>query len=323
MRRNTWAMVGGMLLVLTALAACSSSEDSTPANTGGAAGTGQGGTAGSGLGGTGGADATVGGSAGQGGTGNAAGAAGADATVDGPEDAANEPDVVQDTQPDVVDDPSLDAVSEDLPADASCVPLGGLGQVACTCNQLDDAEWTSSSPFWFEDHIDFGTAGWDPTQLTAGGKQILADGNLGGSSIESEITAFEMLARCDYATLIKSESKIEYQQDGGGKKTDILVSIDGHKVGVSVVRAYHYPPSNPYTEPEATTILTKKLEDIPLALANAVPADKWERSILAVIAWDQQYADTVQAAWNALDANLKSNVIVYVTVTDGNDTVLY
>ena len=140
--------------------------------------------------------------------------------------------------------------------------------------------------------------------------------------MESEATAYEMLARCDFATLIKTEAEIVYQSTTG-KKTDILVQIDGRKVGVSVVRAYHYPPPNPYTLPEATAILTKKLTDIPLSAANAVPADAWERSILGVIAWDQQHADTIVEAWNGLDSTLRGDVILVLTVTDGNDAVLY
>ncbi len=205
---------------------------------------------------------------------------------------------------------------------AACQILGGLGQVQCVCNELDDTEWNADAPFLFTNSVDFGTTGWDLSLLTPGGKQIWDDGNLGGSSIESEIAAYEMLARCDQASLILSESKIDYI-DEGGKKTDILMLIDGRNIGVSVVRAYHYPPTNPYTEAEATTILTKKLSDIPLSQKNAESYNSWGRSMLAVIAYDQQYADTVVSAWHKLDASLKWNVIVVVTVTNGDDSVIY
>jgi hypothetical protein len=151
---------------------------------------------------------------------------------------------------------------------------------------------------------------------------MVAEGNLGGSSVESEITAFEVLARCDSATLLKTESNILYQ-DPGGKKTDVLVDIAGHKVGVSVVRAFHYPPTSPYTETEAKSILTKKLSDIQLSAANAAPEDAWERSILSVLAWDQQSAEVIQSTWTGLSDDLKSNVIVVVTVTDGDDAAIY
>ncbi len=284
-----------------------------------------------------------------------------EASVDAGTDAEEVPDVLADGAPsdaasgdaqaDAVGDVSVDA-STDAPSDAlvdvkqgdaatdgaveggddsgaeagedgaACQILGGLGQVQCVCNELDDTEWNADAPFFFTNSVDFGTTGWDLSLLTPGGKQIWDDGNLGGSSIESEITAYEMLARCDQASLILSESKIDYI-DEGGKKTDILMLIDGRNIGVSVVRAYHYPPSNPYTEAEATTILTKKLSEIPLSQKNAKPYNSWERSMLAVIAYNQQYADMVVSAYSKLDASLKWNVIVVVTVTDGNDSVLY
>lgn len=252
-----------------------------------------------------------------------------DASTDAPSDVSTDTpiDVSADVQQ---GDAAIDAEAEggeDSGAEAgedgaACQILGGLGQVQCVCNELDDTEWNADAPFLFTNSVDFGTTGWDLSLLTPGGKQIWDDGNLGGSSIESEIAAHEMLARCDQASLILSESKIDYI-DEGGKKTDILMLIDGRNIGVSVVRAYHYPPSNPYTEAEATTILTKKLSDIPLSQKNAKPYNAWERSMLAVIAYDQQYADTVVSAYSKLDASLKWNVIVVVTVTNGDDSVIY
>lgn len=252
---------------------------------------------------------------------DAAGDVSVDASTDAPSDvSADTPiDVSADAQQ---GDAAIDGEVEGGDDGAACSILGGLGQVTCVCNELDDAEWGADAPFIFHNKVDFGLTGWDLSQLTAGGKQIWDDGNLGGSSIESEITAYEMLARCDQASLILSESKIDYI-DEGGKKTDILMSIDGRNIGVSVVRAYHYPPGDPYTEAEATAILTKKLSDIPYSQKNAKPYNSWERSMLAVIAYDQQHADTIASAWNKLDASLRWNVIVVVTVTDGDDSVIY
>jgi hypothetical protein len=206
--------------------------------------------------------------------------------------------------------------------DAACLILPGLGQAYCECDGLDDSEWNSTSPFLFENRLDFGAAGWVPTLLTPGGQKILADGNLGGSSLESEVAAYEMLARCDFGTVLKSEGEIVYK-DVGGKKTDILVLLDGRKIGVSVMRAYHYPPPDPYTAAEAAAILTKKLSDIPLSAANAAPQDAWERSMLSVLAWDQQHADMIKQEWAKLDPTLRGDVIIMVTVTDGDDAIIY
>jgi hypothetical protein len=308
MRHNRWLALGGILVALLSGAGCSSDPSVTPAAID--------------------QDSAVAFDAQDSSPDDTAHDASADSATDSKDAPLGE------TTQDTGSESAADAVSEALeggPADApsevgdpdvACAVLGGLGQVTCACNGLGDAQWNSASPFLFEDHVDFGTLGWDQTQLTAGGLKVFTTPNLGGSSIESETTAYEMLARCDFATLIKTEAEIDYQ-NVNGKKSDFIVSIDGRKVGVSVVRAYHYPPTNPYTEAEAAALLTKKLSEIPLSLANAIPADAWERSILSVIAWDQQYADMVTAAWNVLDPTLRADVIVVLTVTDGNDTVLY
>lgn len=193
--------------------------------------------------------------------------------------------------------PGPDMANDGTP-DAS-LPLDGFGQISGQCNVLDDAEWKAPSPFLFRNAIDFGTAAFDPAKLTAGGQQIWTEGNRGGSSIHSEIFAHELLHRCELAKLLKTESKITY--DVEGKKTDLLLEIDSRKIGVSVTRAYHYPPTTPFTEAEAKTLLDKKLSDLPLSQANATPQDAWVRSMLHVLAYDSQYADAVQAAWKQVD----------------------
>ncbi len=202
------------------------------------------------------------------------------------------------------------------------IPLPGFGQITGACGELDDTEWTSSNSFLFRNHIDLGTTGFDETKLTTGGQKLWKDGNLGGSSVHSEIFAYEVLQRCELAKLLKSEAEIKYTNTGG-KKTDILVEIDTRKIGVSVTRAFHFPPTTPYTVEEATTLLKKKLSDIPLSAANATPQDAWVRSILSVIAYDKQYADVVEQAYKQLDAPTKANVILIVTVTDGKDDYVY
>jgi hypothetical protein len=236
--------------------------------------------------------------------------------TDSPADAANE------TAIDALDESAESAPPDSAQEGASCVAQAGLGQLTCTCDELNAPLDDGASAFLFEDLIDFGIGGWDSAKLTAGGQQILAEGNLNDGSLKSEITAYEVLSRCDRAQLLKTERGVSYY-DKNGKKTDLVVQIDGHKVGVSVVRAYHYPPSNPYTLAEAQETLTGKLADLPLAASNAKPEDVWERSLLAVIAWDQQYADEVTSAWNGLGASERGNVIMIVTVTDGDDSALY
>jgi hypothetical protein len=221
-----------------------------------------------------------------------------------------------------VDAARPDGPSVDQAADAF-TPLPGLGTLGGACGVLDDTEWNASSPFLFRNVIDFGAgATFDPQKLTPGGQTIWNDGNRGGSSLHSEVIAFEVLHRCELAKLIKSESKITYV-DAAGKKTDILVEIDTHNIGVSVTRAFHYPPGSPYTEAEAKSLLEKKLADLPLSQKNAKPPDVWVRSVLHVMAYDAQHADVVQKVWSQIAASLKGDAILILTVTDGQDDFIY
>jgi len=205
---------------------------------------------------------------------------------------------------------------------ATCAPTAGLGVVTCSCNALGDDEWLSASPFLFLAAIDFGTAGFVVGSLTPGGAEVIADGNLGGSSLESEATAVEVLTRCEQAALLNTEDELHYTNENG-KKTDERMEIDGRLVGVSVVRAYHYPPENPYSEAEALVMLSGKLDDLPVSQGNALPEFAWSRSLLFVIAYNQQYADAVLAVWQTLTDDVRRDAILFVTTTNGDDSALY
>src|SRR6185436_17398087 len=112
------------------------------------------------------------------------------------------------------------------------------------CGVLGETELTGALPSLFRGNFDFGTDRYDDPadrdQLTPGGQIIVAIPNAGGSSVYSEVFAFEELARCELAGLIKTETEIEYT-DPNSKKADLLVTIDGHPIGVSVTRAVTFP----------------------------------------------------------------------------------
>jgi len=220
------------------------------------------------------------------------------------------------------DGTAAEDATPDTAPDVPFEPLPGFGAISGACGVLDDAEWDSTEPLLFRQVIDFGTIAWDKTLLSDGGEEIIDDGNLGGSSVESEAIAYDVLYRCEGAALLKTEGEIGYV-DAGGKKTDELVSIDGRKVGVSVVRAYHYKPTTPWSEEAAGVILEDKLQGILLSGPNAVAADAWERSILSVVAWDDAHADFIEAAWAKMDPSLRASTIVYLTVTNGSDDFIY
>ncbi|MBW2702596.1 MAG: hypothetical protein JRF33_17390 [Deltaproteobacteria bacterium] len=230
-------------------------------------------------------------------------------------------DEFQDAGLDAGSDAGVDAGGDE----GTQVPLPGWGEISGECGELDDDEWLADSPFDFINHIDLGTAGFVYDELSPGGKEVYDDGNLGGSSIHSEIIAYEMLYRCELAELLKTEGEIIYQ-DTGGKKTDILLLIDERKVGVSVTRAFHYPPTEPYTLEEGENLLRSKLDDISFSAANASVEDAWERSMLHVIAYNEQSAENITLALAQLlaeDPDVQDQTIVVVTVTDGDDGFVY
>ena len=124
------------------------------------------------------------------------------------------------------------------------------------------------------------------------------------------------------ASSFETEGTIEYIDDMG-TKTDLLVAIDGHTVGVSVVRAITFPFDDPYTVDLADEILTEKLADILLSSANVAPEHAWDKQILHVIAYADMHADSIATAYAALDADLQADTILVVTVTHGDDAFIY
>jgi hypothetical protein len=213
------------------------------------------------------------------------------------------------------------------PDAASALPLPGFGALSGPCDQLDMSELLADgTPQLIRWRLDFGTDPYDDPadrdQLTAGGEVMVATPNAGGSSVLSETFAYEALARCELASLLKTETEIVYD-DSDSKKTDFLVAIDGQKVGVSVTRAMTFPLGEPYTEEAARTLLTRKLDDIAVSTANVSAGDAWHKQILAYLAYDDQHADLVANVWQSLSAEEQGDAIVIVVTSDGDDTFIY
>ena len=175
-------------------------------------------------------------------------------------------------------------------------------------------------------HLDLGDNPYEDDELallTAGGQEIWADGNAGGSSIYSEIFAYEVLHRCELALLLKTETEVEYTIPDS-KITDLVVEIDGVKVGVSVTRAVGWPQDAPWTTAQAVTLLEKKLESILSSSAAVAPADAWTKQILHIIAYADQHAEAIETALaTEIAAETAADTIVIVTVSDGDDAFLY
>ena len=212
---------------------------------------------------------------------------------------------------------------EDASLEGGAGALEGFGQIAGPCAQLPP-QLDLMTPSFFLNRLDFGLDAFDdPAErslLSAGAQQILQEGTLGGSSVVSEAFAFEILARCEGASLLKTETQIVY--DAAGKRTDILVEIVGTPVGVSVTRAVGFPRDAPYTSAEAAFI-EGKLLDILESSALVSAADRWAKQILLVVAYAEMHADSVRAVWERLEPSVRADTIVYLVITDGADAPLY
>ena len=206
------------------------------------------------------------------------------------------------------------------------VPLPGFGEITGACGVLGPAELTGPSPAVFVNHLDLGDDPYDDGDLeflTAGGQEIWSDGNAGGSSIYSEMFAYEMLQRCELAILLKTEMEVEYQVPDS-KITDLLVEIDGLKIGVSVTRAVGWPRDGVWTADQAVVLLEKKLLGIQDSSAAVAPGDAWTKQILHIIAYADQHADMLQTVLAAdIAPEIVGDTIVIVTVSDGDDAFLY
>jgi hypothetical protein len=253
-----------------------------------------------------------------------AGADAADATdagSDASEDDASSHDASD--APDVPDasDTTGDSGSD---ADAGNLPLAGFGDISGECGVLDD-ELTTADSYYIVNSIDFGADPYDDgdaSLLTEGGREIIADGNAGGSSVLSEVFAYEVLERCELAMLLKTETEVVYTASDS-KLTDILVEIDTLKIGVSVTRAVGWPREDPYTVEQAKSLLEDKLLDIQDSSANVAAEDAWTKQILHVIAYEDQHAASLETAYGQLDASVTADSVVFVTVSDGDDGFLY
>ncbi|MAQ19022.1 MAG: hypothetical protein CMN30_30015 [Sandaracinus sp.] len=211
---------------------------------------------------------------------------------------------------------------EDLGVDGGMA--SAFGTIAGPCAQLD-TELTDAAPSYFVNRLDFMSDGFDDPEerplLTPGAQRILEEGTAGGSSGVSEAFAYEVLARCEGAELVKTETEIRY--DVSGSITDMSVMLGTERIGVSVARAFYFPPTDPYPLSEADRVLRNKLEGILESSANVREADAWTKQILAIVAYGDMHAEQMMTAWEAIEESLRADTIIYVIITDGDDEALY
>lgn len=239
-----------------------------------------------------------------------------DATPDAEPHPDAEPSPADAGLPDAEPEPDM-AVSD--------VPRPGFGEITGSCGVLTVDDLTSPEPLVVINTIDFGDDAYDEgdlDQLTEGGRRIVETPNAGGSSELSEAFAFEVLARCELATLLKTENEVLYVPEPGSI-TDFLAEIDEEKIGVSVARAIIFPFDAPYPVEEAERVLQGKLEGILESSERVLPEDAWRKQILHVIAYGPMHVESLVTAYEGFDDALKADTIVWITVTDGEDAPLY
>ena len=130
----------------------------------------------------------------------------------------------------------------------------------------------------------------------------------------------QLLAECAGAKVFKTETEIRYRKKGS--ITDWEAMIDGKKVGVSVTRAYKGPMNMQYTAQDADTLLKKKLAGINESTQNVRPADKWVKQVLHVWTVQPTWVPLLEDAWKALDAKLKADTVVLITVEKNSEFVV-
>lgn len=202
------------------------------------------------------------------------------------------------------------------------VPLPGFGVVTGACGPLSLMDLTSPGPSTFDTRIDFAMNPFDAGLLSDGGYRLFNTPNAGGSSVASEVFSFEVLHRCELAELFATETQVTYTPSTS-KKTDLVVSLEGQVVGVSVARAFKFPPGAPLLVSDARNLLNGKFSDIQVSSRNVDPPWRWRKQILHVLAYDDVARQAVLDAAAQIDAGVRGDTILYLTTTDGNDAFIY
>ncbi len=216
-------------------------------------------------------------------------------------------------------DGTTNADATDAPPDAPPgAPWGPISGAAC--GGLT-AALESPQPSFHTTTWDIQVDAFDPALLVSPGpKQRFEEPNAGGSSKCSEIFSMTWLIACEGAQFYKLETEISY--DVSGAITDFEVIIGGDKIGVSVTRAYLGPFNMSYTADDADTLLTNKLSGVNESTANVSANDAWTKQILHIWTLQPEWVPILESAWQGLEASLKSDTVVLVTVEAGSEFVV-
>ena len=150
-------------------------------------------------------------------------------------------------------------------------------------------------------------------------KRMASMPNAGGSSLLSEVLAFELLARAFGASLERTETELDYAP--GSKLTDFAITIfGGYPLGVSVTRAYkwrggHADPSG-LDVYDARRLLIKKLAAINVSSQNLLNY-RWRKQLLVVWAFTHRDAMLLENTYKQVPAELRANTVLLITRCNG------
>ena len=121
--------------------------------------------------------------------------------------------------------------------------------------------------------------------------------------------------------MLKTEEEVEYLDDSA--KVDVLTKVGGERLGVSAMRALKFPFDSPYSAADAKPVLEQKLLALLDASQYVSDEDLWKKPVLVVMAYSATHADAVEEAYETIDAVTKSDTLVFVVVTEGDDAFMY
>ena len=221
---------------------------------------------------------------------------------------------------DAAPDASADSASSDAsPSDGGPSNESILGTLYGPCGVLRPMI-TSPMPSLVSNTLAFmPPERWERAALSPGGQRLFDTPNAGGSSIESEVMSYEVLFHCDMAGLAATETEVMYtppDDAGPNTITDLVVTIDGMRVGVSVTRIYR-PMPMVLTDADVRSQLEGKLIGINRSSARVIPSQRWVKQILSVWVANATVADQVTRVWPTISAAIRADTIVLMTTTRG------
>ena len=205
------------------------------------------------------------------------------------------------------------------------IRTGALGRIDC------NAPTTSSRQDAIVRRIGFDTpvSVDDLDRLSTGARTLFSEAQL-ADEVYGHALSFDVLSRCQKASLLKTPSMIRYRDDTDDA-TDYLARIQGRAAAVKVVRAPRRLSKQDLgalaqrvnldaTAPEA---LDRMLGDLQTGRQQAWPIDRWNRQVLFVLTDSNSYATSLTEAWEELPSRARNRTVLWVAVTEGHDDFLY